>query len=254
MASRKLSKQNMREDQVRDFLSEMYFGSLRHLEANWRSYTVGFALVVALTAGGLYLMQRWEKAGQLASYQLSGIMDAYDAPTGPDAKPRGLDAPTFANREARNRDVEKRVAEMAGFGASTGTKDAGKLYNALALADAGKSAEALAAVTPLTKGSPLAPLALTLRARLYEAQGQFDKAEADWKALSTFQSPSIPKGEGLWELGQFYERRKENAKALEAYNKIEAVLPAAKDGDTPQSEDPLTRRAKARIDALKGNV
>ena len=59
----------------------------------------------------------------------------------------------------------------------------------------------------------------------------------------------FPEGEGLWQLGQFYERQGEDAKAADAYKKIEDAFSGKEDKD---AQGGLAQRARSRLEAIKG--
>jgi tetratricopeptide (TPR) repeat protein len=249
MASHKISKREMKEDQFRDFLSEFYWGILQHIQMNWRAYLIGLGVILLAGAGGYYLWFRGEAKNEEASYLLSQVMEAYNAPVEKEKQDPNSVQLTFATESAKNQEIKTRLTALQAKAGKDGPKGLGTIYGALDQARAGKSSEAIATITPLTKGSDLSPLALSLRAGLYESAGQNDKAEADWKSLAEYKGSGWPDGEGWYSLGQYYERRSQNEKALEAYKKAEASFAGEK-----ADEDPLVKRAKDKIEALKGKA
>lgn len=244
----KLSKHQIREDHIHDILAEGYGNILLSLRDSWKLYAgIGAgALLVAL--GGVILWNARSSKAEKASELLSKVQSAYNgqiAPSGGISKPDDQDNPTFPNEEARRKDVDKYLAEMKSKGAGVPER-IGTLYTALEDANRGKAEQALKTLGPLTSDSDIGPLALKVRAKIYEGQGQWDKAEADWKAYSISKNPTVPKGQGLYLLGQFYERHQQKDKAVEAYEKALTALSQAPD------EDPLKTRIKAQVSSLKG--
>ena len=223
MTSKRLTKQEMREDQFRDLLSEFYFGVIRSIEEHWVNYVVGLVVLLGAIAGGFYLANRVQEQRAHASFLLSKVMEAYSAPVSeaPNPNPAQL---SFKSESAKTQEVATRLAALE---KAKGAGDSGKLaafYQALSLADSGKVAEAEKALTPLVSDKSLAPVALQLRARMREAQGQWDQAESDWKALTTLKSGSWEDAEGWWLLGSFYERRNQKDKAVNAYEMVAKAL------------------------------
>jgi tetratricopeptide (TPR) repeat protein len=251
MTSKRISKQQMREDQFRDILSEIYFGAIAAIESHWKAWLIGLAVVVVAGAGGFYLWSQHLDRQAKASLLLSQVMEAYNAPV-EEAKADNSNKPnqlSFTSEALKNKEVDARLAKLEKVAGNSYAGDIAKLYAALGQANAGKVQDAIATVTPVVGDEGIAPLALNLRARLYETAGQWDKAEADWKSLAALNSPGWPKGEGLWQLAEFYERRSQKDKAIEAYGKIEAMFPEV-DGQ----EDPMAKRAKQQSEALKGKA
>jgi hypothetical protein len=243
MASHKLTKQEMRQDEFRSVLAELYFGALGYISENWKGFAIGFAAVLLLLAGAFYLWQGYEAKLGEESYLLGQVMEAYNAPVQAGAKPQGQQT-IFSSDSQRDQEVSARLAKY--------TKDAGAssplavYYKALSQADAGQVADAISTVTPLTTNPKFAPIGLALRARLYETQSNWDKAEADWKSLTTTTTATWIPEEGWFALAQYYQRRDLKDKAIEAYQQVEkAAGPDAKD-------DPIARSAKSKIEELKG--
>ena len=250
MASKKLTKQEMRHDEFRDLLSEVYFGSVRHLENNWRAYVVALVVVLVVGSVAYFVWYRSESKNAEASYLLSQVIEAYNASVeepAKDEKKSSLQL-TFKTDKEKDETINKRLGALQAK-ADGKSKDLYDFYKALSLARAGQLAEAVSKITPLTKGGELQAQALTLRARLYESQSQWDKAEADWKALSALEGPTWPKGEGWYQLGQFYERRLQMDKAADCYEKASKSVTGE-----DAKEDPLVKRAKTQLDAVKGKA
>ncbi len=248
MASKKLTKRDIREDEFRDLLSEFYFGTIANMERHWKVYAAALIAVLVVGLGAFALWSRHESRQAKASYLMARVMEAYSAPVEEKGKSAPAGQLSFTSEAQKLKAVEARLQALqneVGFGATDGLA---QYYKALAQADSGNLPEAIATVSPLTEGK-LAPLALNLRARLYEASKQWDKAEQDWKKLATLNDPTWPKGEGYWELGQFYERRSEKAKAIEAYQMVQKVVTGDKAKD-----DPLVKRVGAKLQDLKAKA
>jgi predicted negative regulator of RcsB-dependent stress response len=243
MASHKLTKQEMRQDEFRSVLAELYFGALGYISENWKGFAIGFAAVLLLLAGGFYLWQAHEAKLGEQSYLLAQVMDAYNAPVQAGAKPQGQQT-IFSSDSQRDQEVTARLAKYS--------KDAGAssplavYYKALTQADAGQVAEAISTVTPVATNPKFAPIGLALRARLYETQSNWDKAEADWKTLTTTTTPTWTPADGWMALGQYYQRRDMKDKAIDAYQQVEKVA------GSEAKDDPLARTAKSKIEELKG--
>jgi tetratricopeptide (TPR) repeat protein len=249
MASKKLTKQEMRHDEFRDLLSEVYFGTARHLEKSWRVYLTVLGVIVVAGAIGYFMWYRHQEQSSEASFLLSNVIEAYNAPVAAaDAKSANPAQLSFKSERERDEAVKAALAKLEPKATGT-SKGLCEFYKALEAARQGQTADAINKVTPLTKDAGLAPQALTLRARLYEGQSQWDKAEADWKTLASLENPAWPKGEGWYVLGQFYERRLQNDKAIECYEKATKSMT----GDEAK-DDPLVKRAQTQLDTLKGKV
>jgi tetratricopeptide (TPR) repeat protein len=248
MSSKRLSKQEMREDQFRDFLSEFYFGAIRSVEEHWQRYLVGLVVVLAAIAGGFFLANRMKEQRDHGSYLLGRVMEAYDAPVSDTPNPNSSRL-SFTSESAKTQEVATRLAAME---KAKGAGDSGRLaavYQALSLAQAGKYAEAEKALGPVAADKNLAPVALLMRAKLREAQGQWDQAEQDYKSLCAAKSPSWLDAEGWWLLGGFYERRNQNEKALAAYEMVSKSL-----GPEAGEDNALAKRAKDQMETLKGKA
>lgn len=248
MASKKLTKQEMRKDEFRSILSEVYFGAVRHLEQYWRAYLIGLAAVLVVGGAAYYIQIRSAAKQDKSSYLLAQVIEAFNAPVEASPKDPNSKQLTFKTEKEKTDAIQARMkaleAEQAGSAKAFYT-----FYSAQAQARGDKLAEAAATVTPLTKDPRLAPQALVFRARLYEAQSQWDKAEADWKALTGLDNASWPAGEGWCLLGEYYERRGDTQKAIESYEK------AAKSVTGEEAkEDALVKRAQTQLEALKGKA
>jgi len=243
MASKKLSKQQMREDEFRDVLGEVYFGTLNYVTEKWRTFAVGFVVVLLLLAGAFYLWQNQQAKAAHDSYLLGQVMEAYGAPVDAASK-GGSSRLTFTSEGQRTQAVETRLSAYA----QSAGADAPLVvyYKALQQARTGNLSGATATVAPLAKDAKFAPVALSLRARLYEGQAQWDKAEADYKALTVSSTAAWTPADGWMALGEFYQRRGQKDKASDAFSQVEKA--AGKDAD----EDPLAKRAKAKLEELKG--
>lgn len=245
MASKKLTKREMRGDEFRDVLAEVYFGALTYITEKWRAFAIGFVVVLMLAAGAFYLWQDQQAKAARNSYLLGQVMDAYSAPV--EAAPKGASSQlTFTTEALRTQEVESRLsayAQSAGAGSPMAV-----YYRALLQARAGNLSGAAATVSPLTGDAKLAPVALSLRARLYEGQAQWEKAEADYKALAALSTPAWTPSDGWLALGEYYQRRGQKEKAADAFGQVEKAV--GKDA----ADDPLAKRAKAKLDELKGAV
>lgn len=247
MASRKLSKQEMRQDQFRSLLSEAFVASIRSLETHWKVYLAGLAVLVASAAGAFAFWTHLEDKKAERSHRLNEVIEAFAAPIGEAPAAGAASRLSFPDEAKKATEVEKRLKALE----AEGTGGSGSLtafYQAISLARQGKAREAAVALEPAAKGGVLAPLALPMRGGLYETLGDFPKAEADFKALSQLEAATLPKGEGFWQLGQYYERRGEKAKAVEAYKKIEDLMRGTEEGEEPS----ILQRARKRLEALEG--
>lgn len=248
MTSKRLTKQEMREDQFRDLLSEFYFGAIRSVEEHWVNYLIGLLVVLGAIAGGFYLSNRLRDQRAQGSYLLAKVMEAYSAPVS-DAPDSNASQLSFKSESAKAQEVATRLAALE---KAKGAGDSGKLaafYQALTLAQSGKTADAEKALGPLVADKDLAPLALQLRARIREAAGQWDLAEADWKALTTLKNPSWLDAEGWYLLGGYYERRSQSDKAVGAYEMVAKSL-----GPEAGDDNALLKRAKDQMETLKGKA
>jgi|WetSurMetagenome_2_1015567.scaffolds.fasta_scaffold11827_5 tetratricopeptide (TPR) repeat protein len=243
MASHKLTKQEMRQDEFRSVLAELYFGALGYISENWKGFAIGFAAVLLLLAGAFYLWQAREAKLGEQSYLLGQVMEAYNAPVQAGAKPQGQQV-IFSSASLRDQAVNANLAKYSNeAGASS---PLAVYYKALSQAEAGQTAEAISTVTPVAANPKFAPVGLALRARLYEVQSNWDKAEADWKALTTTTTPTWTPAEGWFVLAQYYQRRDMRDKAIDAFQQVEKTAgPDAKD-------DPIVRSAKSKVEELKG--
>lgn len=243
----KLSKHQIREDHIHDVLAEGFGNLLLGLRDGWKLYAgvAGAILVVAL--GAVYFWSTRSSKEEKASTVLAKVQAAYDAQIAPTGGVSDEDNPTFPSEEARRKEVEKLVGEIEAKGAGAPARIA-LIYSALEAAKAGKPDQALTVLQPLVGDSELAPVALRVRGKIYEGQGQWDKAEADWKAYADLKNPTVPAGQGQYLLGQYYERRAQKEKALEAYDRALATLSEAPD------DSPLKSRIKTQVTSLKGGA
>ncbi len=250
--TKRLTKQDMRHDAFRDLLSTAYRDVEGGVERHWRLYLAGLVLCLAAFVGGKYLLDRVQARRDEASFRLSRVAEAFDAPVlakdDPSRESFKRQGGVFYDSEAaRAQEVSKRLDEAA--------KDAGAaapqvaLYRAMASARAGKLDEALAQVAPVTADPVAGPLALMLQARLYEAKRRPEKAEESWKKLAGAKSGLLPEGAAQLLLGEYYDRAGNDAKAKEAYTAAEAAW-KGKVGD----DDPLAARVKSRLEQLKQAV
>lgn len=243
MSSKKLTKQQMREDEFRDVLAEVYIGALGYITEKWRAFAVGFVVIILMLAGAFYLWQNQQAKVAHNSYLLGQVMDAYSAPV--EEAPKGASSQlSFATEALRAQAVESRLSaysNAAGAGSPMAV-----YYRTLIQARAGKLTEAAATIGALTKNAEYAPVAFSLRARLYEGLEQWDKAEADYKSLTGLTTPTWTPADGWLALGDFYERRSQKDKAADAYGQVEKA--AGKDA----SDDPLVKRAQGKLDEMKG--
>ena len=245
MSSKRLSKQEMREDEFHSVLAEVYFGALGYITEKWRAFAIGFVVILLLLAGAFYLWQNQQVKAAQNSYLLGQVMDAYNAPV--DAAPKGASSQlSYASESQRAQAVDTRLSAYSQ--AAGANSPMAVYYRALVQARAGKLSEATTTVSVLTKNAELAPVALALRASLYEGQSQWDKAEADYKALAGLNTPTWTPADGWLALGDYYARRGQKDKAADAFGQVEKTL--GKDA----SDDALAKRAKAKLDEMKGAV
>jgi len=248
MASRKLTKRDLREDAFRDMLADGYRTILGSLERHWTLYTgiaVGIFLLVLLS---YFLWNAHVKKTSNASYILAEITQTYDARITEEEQPATSVLPTFRDEKARDAKIESLLSDLEEAGGASANRKAGMLYRAAHLQRSGKTAEAAEAVSPLVKDDVFGPLALRFRALLYESDQKWDLAEADWKNLAARRSPTLPAGEGPWLLGSYYERRSENAKAIEAFEQAAAML------EERPEDDGLKTRVTGKLETLKGEA
>lgn len=243
MSSKKLTKQEMREDEFRDVLAEVYFGTLGYVTEKWRAFAIGFVVVLLLLAGSFYLRESQQAKAAHNSYLLGQVMDAYNAPV--EAAPKGASSQlSYPSESQRTQAVDARLSAYSlAAGASS---PMAVYYKALNQTRAGNLSDAATTVSTLTKNTELAPVALSMRARLYEGQAQWDKAEADYKSLTGLSTPAWTPADGWMALGDYYERRGQKDKAADAFGQVEKTV--GKDA----SDDALVKRAKAKLDEMKG--
>lgn len=246
MASRKLTKQQMREDQFRDALTEIYVGTLTHVERYWKAYLAGLLVAAVAGAGGWFFWNRHRENVKEQQYLLGQVMEALTASVNEktDAVPSGN--LTFPSEQARQKEVESRFKTLS-KDASGARRKAALLLETSFLLRKGKTDEAVSRLSPLVSDGTYGPLALSLRAAAHEGAGRYESAEADYQSLAALKSPLMPPGEGAWLLGQFYERRGQKEKALKAYAQAEKAFPASEEGQEPG----LLQRVKKRMEAVK---
>jgi tetratricopeptide (TPR) repeat protein len=243
MSSKRITKQEMREDEFRDVLAEVYFGVLGYISQKRRVLAIGFVVVLLMLAGAFYLWQNNQAKAAHSSFLLGQLMDAYNAPI--EATPKdGPGQLSYPSEAQRAQAVETRLTAYS-QAAGTGSPMA-VYYRALMQARAGKLSDAVTTVTALTGKAEFAPVALSLRASLHEGQSQWDKAEADYKTLAGLTTPTWTPADGLMALGEFYERRGQKDKAADAFGQVEKAV------GKESSDDALVKRARAKIDEMKG--
>ncbi len=251
MSRKRLTKQAMRDDQFRDALETMVFGALENIEAHLKTYIVILIVLVIAIVGTLTTLRIRKQHRAQGSYLLSRVMEVYNAPIDQAKQAKKTRALSFQSEARRSRALKEDVARVVSSSWAGESARIGLVYKVLDEAGAGKLKEALKSLGPLTKDDKIGPLALMLRARLYESSGQWKKAEGDWKALAAGSHPSLTKSEALWQLGRFYERWNKPAEAVKAYKMVAAAEPGHEAGPGPGG---LGKRAKQRIKALKGVV
>jgi len=145
MASKKLTKQEMRGDEFRDVLAEVYFGALSYITEKWRTFAVVFAVVLLILAGSFYLWQNQQAKAAHDSYLLGQLMDAYSAPVDPAAK-GGSSQLTFTTEGQRTQAVE---ARLSAYAQSAGANSPMAVYyKALLQARSGNPSGAAATIPP----------------------------------------------------------------------------------------------------------
>lgn len=240
----KLSKHQIREDHIHDVLAEGFGNLLYSLRDGWKLYAGVLGGVLLLALAAVYFWSARTSKEAKASTVLAKVQAAYDAQIAPTGGVSDEDNPTFPSEDARRKEVEKLVGEIEAKGAGAPARIA-RIYAALEAAKAGKPDHALTILKPLVTDSELAPVALRIRGKLLEERGQWDKAEADWRAYADLKNPTVPKGQGLYLLGQHYARRGQKEKAIEAYDKALALLSDAPD------DSPMKSRIKAQATSMK---
>ena len=244
----KLTKHQIKDDRVHDILVEGYGNLLGTLESHWQLYLWFFLGVVVVGIGGFFGWTWWSSRTAKAYLALDKVQEAYSATISPSGSVSPADSatPSFPSAEARDKEVQKLLGDLKKTGSPGEVGDISKFYDVMQLAGSGKVSEAETALGPLVGNAKFKHVALRLRARLYESQSQWDMAEADWKALAALKSQLVPEEEGLWLLGQYYERRQDSAKAIESYDKALTLMSKAPEDST------LKSKFKKQIESLKG--
>lgn len=254
MAGKRLTKQQMREDQFRDALEEIIFGFLDNVEKHARAYLIGLVVAILVIGGTLWFVRFRANRLEQGSFLLSRVVDAYSAPVDASGKKPRNGGDVFKNKSLKDKAIEQRISSLKEVrGAGSSLKYA-EFYQAMLDARKGKVDEAIKLLSPLTGDSKIAPLALIARARLYESSGKLKKAEGDWTAIANGKYDGLAPGEGWWELGSFYERSGQVKKALQAYSKIEAPEQQKANPVQQGNGQSLSARAEKRVKALKGQV
>jgi len=253
MAGKRLTKQQMREDQFRDALEEIIFGFLENIEKHTKGYLIGLVVAVLLIGGTLGFMRVRASRLEEGSFLLSKVMDAYSTPVGEAGKNAGAKGDNFKSETLKDKAIEQRISALKGVSGAGSSVKYAAFYQAMLKAKEGKLDEAVKLLSPLTRDRNIASLALSARARLYEASGKLKEAEKDWSTLAKGGYPGMPPGEGWWLLGSFYERTGQDQKAVDAYSKIEAPEKSEKPV-RPGGAQSLSERAAQRVKALKGEV
>lgn len=251
--TKKLTKQDMRQDAFRDFLSLAYKDVEQSLEHHWKIYLAGLVVFLAALVGGMQAFHYVEARKDSASMRLAKVMEAFNAPvlSADDPSRKELSARQslfFDSSQARDAEVTKRIEEALKGGGPVVTRNLTLLYKAEEASRAQRYDEAISISDPLCADPPADVLAVMLQARVFEAQKKADKAEAAWKKLSTMKSAVLPDGAAEELLGEYYERAGEAAKAEETYKAAQAVL-LAKGGE----KDPLLARVKERLEQMKAS-
>ncbi len=251
--SKKLTKQEMRQDAFRDFLSLAYKDVEQSLENHWKVYVAGLVAFLALLAGGMQAFNYYEARQDKASMRVAKVMEAFNAPVLAADDPARKELSSrqslfFGTNQARDAEVTKRIEEALKGGGPSQTRDLVVLCKAEEAARAQRYDEAITVSDPLCGSSPLGEVAVMFQARVFEAAKKADKAEAAWKKVAAMKSLLLPDGSGQELLGEYYERAGDKAKAEDAYKSAQAVL-AAKCGDN----DPMLARVKERLEQLKAS-
>ncbi len=251
--TKKLTKQEMRQDAFRDFLSLAYKDIEQSLEHHWKVYVLGLAVFLAAIVGGMQAASFFEARKDDASMRLAKVMEAFNAPVLSAGDPARKELSSrqslfFDSNQARDAEVTKRIEEALKGGGPALTRDLALLCKAEEAARAQRYDEAISVSAPLCANPPAGALAIMFQARVYEAQKKPDQAEAAWKKLSAIKTAALPGGAAEELLGEYYERAGQMAKAGEAYKAAQAVL-VAKGGDS----DPMLARVKERLEQLKAS-
>ncbi len=246
MASKKLTKRDLRDDAFRDILADGYRTISMSLENYWYWYlgVLGGALLLLILGYTYWTMQQGKT--EHASLLIGEIQETFNAPIQETPNEANPLQKTFKTTEARGEELLALATQLEETGGSGKNRTVAEVYSILEAAREGDVDQAILELEPLTKDPRVGTVALRLRAFLYEDKNQFDKAEQDWIKLSEIKTELLPAGTGYWMLGQFYERQEDTEKAVAAYEKGEAALAAAED------DDALKSRITSQIATLKG--
>lgn len=223
MVKRKLKKEEIRKDPFREFLAKTFSEIETSLEEYWKYYFAGFVVIVFLVAGIYFYMENKQIKNEKNNLLVNEILEISDSPVmakdNPDRQKylnNGLK--TYLSEEEKSDELNKKINELMAGGANKSQKNIALMTKASDFARKGNYDESLKILEEISKDSRLKVSALILKAKIYEMQNDFTKAENIFKEISTIESEDLPKPLGIKMLGEFYERNGKKDEALKAYN------------------------------------
>lgn len=250
MQKRRLKKQDIRKDLVREFLVKAFIEIETSLETHLKYYLIGFFVLVGAVTISYFFFQHLENKNERVSFMISKILEIADAPTIDKNDPKikqYKDSGTkyFTNKEEKESELKKNIDEFLSLNPSKDQKCAINLLRAREEVRKGNFEEAIKIASDVAKNSKYKGFALHLLAQIYESKKDFEKAENTYKEISKLNTVDFPEPLGLTILADFYERQMRKKDALKTYEEALKILEKNKDKEA--TTPPPTLMLKAQM-------
>jgi tetratricopeptide (TPR) repeat protein len=229
MVKRKLKKEEIRKDPFREFLAKAFSEIETSLEVYWKYYLLGFGLVVLTVAGIYFYMEDRQLKNEKNELFVNEILEIADAPVMAKDNPERENyvkngVKTYLTDDEKSSELNKKINELIANGPTKSQKNTVMMAKASDLARKGSYEESLKILDEIAKDDRFKVSALLLKAKIYEMQNDFAKAENVYKEISSVNTLDLPKPLGIEMLGEFYQRNNKKEEALKAYNDALKIL------------------------------
>lgn len=229
MVKRKLKKEEIRKDPFREFLAKTFSEIETSLEVYWKYYLLGFGVIVLSVAGIYFYMENLQVKNEKNDLLVNEILEIADAPVMAKDNPERENyvksgMKTYLSDDEKSSELYKKINELIANGPKKSQKNTAMMAKASDLARRGSYEESLKILDEIAKDERFKVSALQLKARIYEMQNDFAKAENFYKEISNLNAPDLPKPLGIEMLGEFYQRNNKKEEALKAYNEALKIL------------------------------
>lgn len=229
MVRRKLKKEEIRKDPFREFLAKTFSELETSLEVYWKYYLLGFGLIVLSVAGVYFYMENLQLKNEKNNLLVYEILEIADAPVMTKDNPERENyvkngIKIYLTDEEKSSELNKKINELIANGPKKSQKNAALMAKASDLARKGSYEESLKILEEIAKDDRFKVSALQLKAKIYEIQNDFTKAENIYKEISNLNTADLPKPLGIKMLGEFYQRNNKKDDALKAYKNALKIL------------------------------